>query len=171
MTARLLGAAGLCCGLVAGGSALAQSDLRIAFVNAARIVESAPQAALARNRLEEEFAPRDRDLLRMQEDVRALEDRMNEEAALASEAERRRLERELLTQRRELKRAQDEFREDLNIRRNEEFARLQRQVADVITEMAREENYDLILNEAAVIYASDRVDATEQVLLRLRREQ
>ncbi len=171
MTARLLAAAGLCCGLVAGGSALAQSDLRIAFVNAARIVESAPQAALARNRLEEEFAPRDRDLLRMQEDVRALEDRMNEEAALASEAERRRLERELLTQRRELKRAQDEFREDLNIRRNEEFARLQRQVADVITEMAREENYDLILNEAAVIYASDRVDATEQVLLRLRREQ
>jgi outer membrane protein len=81
------------------------------------------------------------------------------------------MERELLTQRRELKRAQDEFREDLNIRRNEEFAKLQRLVADVITTLAREENYDLILNEAAVIYASDRVDATEQVLTRLRQGQ
>lgn len=169
--ARAAAAVGLCWTLVGGSaSALAQSDLRIAFVNAARIVESAPQAALARNRLEEEFAPRDRELLQMQEEVRALEDRMNQEA-MAGDAERRRLERELLTQRRELKRAQDEFREDLNIRRNEEFAKLQRLVADVITQMAREENYDLILNEAAVIYASDRVDATEQVLLRLRQEQ
>jgi outer membrane protein len=157
--------------LTVAASAQAQSDLRIGFVNAARVVENAPQAALARNRLEEEFAPRDRELLKMQEDVRDLEDKMNLSVADLSDNERRRLERELLTQRREMKRAQDEFREDLNIRRNEEFAKLQRQVADVITTIAREENYDLILNEAAVIYASDRVDATEGVLTRLRQGQ
>lgn len=166
LTTTLLGAC-----LATLSTAAAQSDLRIAFVNAARVVESAPQAALARNRLEEEFAPRDRELVRMQEDVRSLEEKMNRDVAAMSETERRRMERELLTQRRELKRAQDEFREDLNIRRNEEFAKLQRLVADVITTLAREENYDLILNEAAVIYASDRVDATEQVLTRLRQGQ
>lgn len=146
-------------------------NLRIAFVNAARIVETAPQAADARKRLEDEFAPRDGDLVRMQKELRESEDRLTQETALSNDADRRIMEREILSQKRELKRAQDEFREDLNIRRNEEFAKLQRLVADVITNMARDEGFDLIVNEAAVIYASDRVDVTEMVLERLKREQ
>ena len=146
-------------------------SLRIAFVNAARIVDTAPQAAQARKRLEDEFAPRDGDLVRMQKELREAEDRLAREPTLSSDTDRRRMEREILSQRRELKRAQDEFREDLNIRRNEEFAKLQRLVADVITAMARDEGFDLIVNEAAVIYASDRVDVTEMVLQRLLREQ
>jgi outer membrane protein len=146
-------------------------SLRIAFVNAARIVDTAPQAAQARKRLEDEFAPRDGDLVRMQKELREAEDRLARERTLSSDTDRRRMEREILSQKRELKRAQDEFREDLNIRRNEEFAKLQRLVADVITAMAREEGFDLIVNEAAVIYASDRVDVTEMVLQRLLREQ
>jgi outer membrane protein len=144
-------------------------DLRIAFVNAARIVEIAPQAAEARKRLEDEFAPRDSDLVQMQEEIREAEDELARQTR-ATDSERRGMEREILTQKRELKRAQEEFREDLNIRRNEEFARLQRLVADVITTMAREEGFDLIVNEAAVIYASDRVDVTEMVLERLKSE-
>jgi len=143
--------------------------LRIAFVNAARIVEIAPQATEARKRLEDEFAPRDSDLVQMQEEIREAEDELARQTR-ATDSERRGMEREILTQKRELKRAQEEFREDLNIRRNEEFARLQRLVADVITTMAREEGFDLIVNEAAVIYASDRVDVTEMVLERLKSE-
>ena len=150
-------------------SAQENQSLRIAFVNATRIVETAPQAAAARKRLEDEFAPRDGDLVRLQKEIRDAEDRLAAQA-LASDTDRGGMEREILAQKRELKRAQDEFREDLNIRRNEEFARLQRLVAEVITTMAREEGFDLIVNEAAVIYASDRVDVTEQVLELLKKE-
>jgi len=144
-------------------------SLRIAFVNAARIVETAPQAAEARKRLEDEFAPRDGGLVQMQEEIREAEDELARQTR-ATDSERRGMEREIMAQKRELKRAQEEFREDLNIRRNEEFARLQRLVADIITTMAREEGFDLIVNEAAVIYASDRVDVTEMVLERLKNE-
>lgn len=157
------------------------SELKIAFVNATLIVDRAPQAEEARKRLEEEFAPRDRDLVRMQGDVRDAEEQLSREAitmnqadrdrSSMSEVERRKMERELLSLKRELKRAQEEFREDLNIRRNEEFAKLQSLVAEVISTIAREQQYDLILNEGAVIYASDRVDATEIVLGRLKEQQ
>ena len=66
-----------------------------------------------------------------------------------------------------MKRAQDEFREDFNIRRNEEMAKLQKLIQDAITALAQEERYDLVLNDGAVIFASEAVDITDKVLKRL----
>ncbi|MBS0601020.1 MAG: OmpH family outer membrane protein, partial [Proteobacteria bacterium] len=66
-----------------------------------------------------------------------------------------------------VKRAQDEFREDFNIRRNEEMAKLQKLIQDAITALAQEERYDLVLNDGAVIFASEAVDITDKVLKRL----
>lgn len=165
---RLVSAAALAATVfVASVPASSAQELKIGFVNAAKIVEDAPQAEDARKRIEEEFAPRDAGLVDMQDALREAEERLQGEGTGMTEDERRGLERDVLTQKRELKRAQDEFREDLNIRRNEEFAKLQRLVADVITEMAREEKFDLIVNEASVIYASDRIETTDMVLERL----
>ena len=83
--------------------------------------------------------------------------------------ERRKLEMEVRTQERDLKRLRDAFAEDLNLRRNEEFSRLQQEVGESIVAIAKQKNYDLIF-EAGVIYASERVDLTEQVLARLRQQ-
>jgi outer membrane protein len=156
--------------LLAAPVALSENSVTIAFVNAARVLESAPQATQARQRLEEEFAPRDQEIVELQTGLRELEDKLSREAASMEATERLGLERKLLTQKRELKRTQVEFEEDLNIRRNEEFTELQRLVAEVITSVAREQQFDLIVNEAAVIYASDRVDVTEIVLERLKNQ-
>ena len=109
----------------------------------------------------------DQEIVELQAKLNVLEEKLAREAATLEPTERLGLERQLLTQKRELKRAQVEFEEDLNIRRNEEFTKLQRLVANVITALAQEEQFDLIVNEAAVIYASDRVDATDAVLERL----
>ena len=140
--------------------------LRIAVVNISRLLETAPQAQTARTRLEEEFAPRDKALAEAQRTLRRLEDRLEKEGDTLGEGERRNLEREVVAQKRELRRAGDEFREDFNIRRNEELSRLQRQTYDTIVDFVKQEGYDLIL-ETGVIYASQQVDITEQVLKRL----
>lgn len=51
-------------------------DLKIGVVNAARLLDEAPQAERARKRLEEEFQPRDRAVLQAQRRVRDLEDQL-----------------------------------------------------------------------------------------------
>jgi outer membrane protein len=86
-----------------------------------------------------------------------------------SEEERRKLERDILSQKREIKRTRDEFTEDFNIRRNDELAKMQREIALSIVTLAKEKGYDLIL-ENGVIYASDRVDITNEVIARLKRD-
>lgn len=86
-----------------------------------------------------------------------------------SDDERRKLERDILGQKRETKRARDEFTEDFNIRRNEELAKMQREIALSIVSLAKEKGYDLIL-ENGVIYASERVDITNEVIARLKQD-
>jgi outer membrane protein len=148
--------------------ASAQSSLKIGFVNAAKILDQSPQAEQARKRLEKEFAPRDKALVDAQRSLRNIEDRLVKDGAVMSDAERRRLDRESRDQRRELKRAQEEFREDFNLRRNEELGKLQRLVYEAINSLAREEGFDLIVNEGAVIFASQQVDITNKVISRLK---
>ena len=150
--------------------AVAQAvELKIGFVNAAKILDKAPQAELARTRLEKEFAPRDKSLVDAQRSLRSLEEKLARDSAVMGDSERRNLERDIIAQQRELKRSQDEFREDFNIRRNEELGSLQRQVYEAIVSLAKEEQFDLIVNDGAVIYASEQVDITDQVLRRLTR--
>jgi len=146
----------------------AQAQLKIGFVNAAQILDQAPQAEAARTRLEQEFAPRDQGLVDAQRALRSLEERLARDGAVMSDAERRNLERDIIAQQRELNRSQLEFREDFNIRRNEELGKLQKRVYDIIVQLAQEQRFDLIINDGAVIYASEQVDITDQVLQRLR---
>lgn len=146
-----------------GGAYGAEAEVRVGFVNTARVLEKAPQAEAARAKLQQEFAPRDADLVARQKKAKAMEERLKRDGAVMSEEERRKLEREILGEQRELKRARDEFSEDLNIRRNEEFAKLQREVAEAIVAIAKDAGYDLIL-EAGVVYASKRVDITDDVI-------
>jgi outer membrane protein len=145
----------------------ASAEIKVGFVNVAKVLELAPQAEAARTRIEKEFAPRDRELLQQQKDVRGLEDRLVKNAAVLSEAERQRKETDIRASKRELRRAQDEFREDLNLRRSQELSKLQQTVTEVIQKLAKTEKYDLIVSDG-VIFAGDRVNMTDKILERLR---
>lgn len=154
--------------IVATPAALAQ-EVKIAAVNAVKILENSPQADAARNKIEQEFAPRDRKLVEDQRRIKELEDRLMQDGAIMSETERNNLERQIVSMRRELKRNQDEFRDDLNFRRNEEFGRIQKSILDAIQKVAIDKGYDIVLGEG-VIYASNRVDISDQVIEFLKRQ-
>lgn len=149
-------------------SALAQ-EIKIAAVNAVKILENSPQADAARNKIEQEFAPRDRKLVEDQRRIKELEDRLMQDGAIMSETERNNLERQIVSMRRELKRNQDEFRDDLNFRRNEEFGRIQKSILEAIQKVAIDKGYDIVLGEG-VIYASNKVDISDQVIEYLTRQ-
>lgn len=152
--------------LLFGLSVVEAAELKIGVVNTARVLQEAPQARSSSKNLEKEFAPRERKLLDSQKKIKEKEERLMRDSAVMSESERRKSERDLLAMKRELKRSQEEFREDLNIRRNEEFGKLQRIISRIIDELAKEKGFDLILGEN-VIYATDSIDITKQILERL----
>jgi len=149
-------------------SALAQ-EVKIGVVNAAKVLEEAPQMEAARKSLEKEFAPRDQHLVELQKTVRNMEEKLGRDGDIMSEAEQRNMERDIRNRKRELKRLQDEFNEDLNLKRNEAFDRIRRKVLEVVNVIGKKENFDLIVNDG-VLYASDRIDITNAVIKQLKSE-
>lgn len=151
--------------MTAPATGLAQ-ELKVGYVNAVKVIEEAPQGQDALKKLEAEFGPRDKKLVAMQARVKQLEDELEKNGLLMKEADRRSKEHEIVLLKRDVRRATQEFREDYNLRRNEELGKLQKMVYNAIVEIAKQENYDLILHEGT-IYASKKVDLTDRVLLKL----
>lgn len=147
-----------------------EKPLRIGVVNAARLLDESPQAKEALKRLEDEFKPRDQGLVDTQREIRELEDRLAGQATELSDSERRRLEYDLRSRQRDLKRTEEELRQDYNFRRNDELRKLQQVIYEAIVALAKAENFDLILNQDAVIFAGERVDITDKVLRQLQQE-
>jgi len=147
-------------------SSVQAAEVKVGFVNVARILEKAPQAEKAKIALEKEFSPRNKRLLASQKVIKKLDEKLARDAKLMSEAEARRLQRDVLEKKRALKRDQEEFREDFNLRRNEELAKLQRLVFEAIKGLSETEKFDLVLHDG-VVYASSAVDITAKVQQRL----
>ena len=148
-------------------SRVALADAKIGFVDTVKLMEAAPQAKSAQSKIESEFAPREKELVALQREIKKLEDDLTREGAVMSESERNKLERKILAKRRDMKRSQDEFRDDLNIRRNEVLAKLQKDIYSAVVSLAKEEKFDLILCQG-VVYSSDKIDITDSVLKKLK---
>ncbi len=142
------------------------AELKIGFVNVAKVLEKAPQAEKAKKRLEQEFSPRDKHLVAQGKEIKKLEEKLSRDASVMGESERRKLERDIIGKKREAKRSQQEFSEDFNLRRNEELGKLQRRIIEAIRALAKDEKFDLLLTEG-VIFASPQIDVTEQVQKKL----
>ncbi len=155
-------------GMLAISSAAVLAETKIGFVDTVKLLESAPQAKSAQSKIESEFAPREKELVAMQREIKKLEDDLSRDGAVMSESERTKQERNVLSKRRDLKRSQDEFRDDLNIRRNEVLAKLQKDMFQAVVSLAKEQNFDLILSQG-VVYSSDKVDITDSVLKKLQK--
>lgn len=145
----------------------ASAEIKVGVVNAAAVMEQSPQKSRALSRLEKEFSSRSKSLESKVRALRAKQEKLVKDGAIYSADERKNKERELVSEQREIKRLQDEYSEDLSIRRNEELRKLEQDISQTIVEIAKGEGYDLVLFQG-VIFASDKVDITEQVLNKLK---
>jgi len=149
--------------------ARAEASLKIGYVNPGRVSDEAPQADAAREQLQEEFAPRDEEILSMQDSLRVLEDRLAERRLSLGQDEQEELQQQIVVQRRQIQRQQEAFREDFNMRRNEALGDLQRRILRVVAQFAEEQGFDLVVSDG-VVYASDPVNITDRIIQRLQRQ-
>jgi outer membrane protein len=163
---RLLAAAVLAVVAFGANVANAQGALKIGVINVGRLLEQSPQAESVTRKLQDEFAPRQRDIQAMQQKLQQQQDTFQKDSAVMGEEERLNLERQIRDGQRDLQRTQNEYLEDLNVRRNEEVGKLQREVLTRVQDYARAQKFDLVLADA--IFVSTAIDITDQVLAMLK---
>ena len=137
-------------------------EMKIGFVNTERVFREAAPAKRAQQKLEREFAKRNEELTKIEKQGRDLQTELERENVTIPEAQRREKERQLADISRNFQRLQREIREDLNLRRNEELASVQERATRAINQIAEQEKFDLIIQEA--VFASGRIDITDKVI-------
>jgi outer membrane protein len=158
-------AAALACAAHAQAPATAT---HIGYVDMKRLLDSAPQVIAGRQKLEHEFAARDTTLQADEKHLAELRERQTSSGSTLPKANAESLQREIDALDRSIKRTRDAMRADLKTRSDQELDRSWREINDAVVKFAREQGYDLIV-PSPVVYASPKVDITEQILDRLRR--
>jgi outer membrane protein len=155
-----------CLAIVLGGLTLAApvqaQDFRVGFVNTDRIFREANTAKAAQVKLEQEFARREKELNDMGTALKAASERFEREAPTLAESQRGQRQKALIDQDREFQRKRREFQEDLNARKNEELQQVLDRANRVVKQVAEQEKYDLILQEA--VYINPKHDITDKVI-------
>jgi outer membrane protein len=135
---------------------------KFGFVNTERILREAVPAQRAQKKIEAEFKKRDEELAKIAGDLKKMQEEMEKNSVTMNETQRRNKERDFGELNRDFQRKQREFREDLNQRRNEELAQVVQQANGVIRQIAEQEKFDIIFQDA--VFASPRIDITEKVI-------
>ena len=149
--------------VLCGWAVLASAQTpKIGFVNTERVFREAAPAKRAQQKLEREFAARNTELAKLEKQGRDLQGELERDNVTMSDAVRREKERQLADASRNFQRLQRELREDLNQRRNEALAGVQESATRVINQIAEQERFDLILQEA--VFASGKIDITDKVI-------
>jgi outer membrane protein len=149
-------------GLAFGAQVVRADDFRVGFVNTDRIFREANSAKQAQAKLEQEFAKREKDLNDMGTALKAASDKFEREAPTLTEAQRSQRQKALIDQDRDFQRKRREFQEDLNARKNEELQQVLDRANRVVKQVAEQEKYDLILQEA--VYINPKYDITDKVI-------
>ena len=143
-------------------SQVVAQEFRVGFVNTDRIFREANTAKAAQAKLEQEFSRREKELNDMGTALKSASDKFEREAPTLSESQRGQRQKGLIDQDREFQRKRREFQEDLNARKNEELQAVLDRANRVVKQVAEQEKYDLILQEA--VYINPKHDITDKVI-------
>lgn len=137
-------------------------EFRAGFVNTDRLFREASAAKAAQAKLEQEFAKREKELVDMGNSLKTASEKFEREAPTMAESQRTTRQRQLTEQDRDFQRKRREFQEDLNARKNEELSQVLERANRVVKQVAEQEKYDVILQEA--VYINPKYDITDKVL-------
>ncbi|MCG5030912.1 OmpH family outer membrane protein [Mesosutterella sp. OilRF-GAM-744-9] len=158
-------AAAACAAIALAGSApafAAETAQKIGVVSLDRVLHESAPAKAAADKLQKEFARRKAEIDKMSADFKAKAQDFQKNGPTLTQSQRINEQRDLAEAERALSRAQREFREERGQRENEEIQIVIARANQVIQDLARRENYDLIFQDA--VYASPRADITDKVL-------
>jgi outer membrane protein len=144
------------------GAAAGQETYKIGVLHIERVLQQSEPAKAAQARIERDFKPRDADLVKREQDLQARQAQYEKERASLTAEARTERERDLETRTRDVQRQRQQFAEDLRARQFEELDKLKERMDQVLTKLAKDQNYDLILQDA--LYVGKTVDITDEVI-------
>lgn len=143
-------------------------DLKIGVVNMNRLNE-APQVEAINKILQERFSkPRD-ELKKMHDELQDEEKEIKRNELLMTESKLKKSKENLIAKIKEFREREAKLASEIQAVQNQELAVFRDVVRNVLTDMAKTDNYDLILSDG-IMYVNPKHDITDKILDRLKKE-
>ncbi len=152
-------------------------EAKIGVVDMNKLLQESPQVQDMQAAIEEEFAPRVRDISAKESAFNASRDQLNKDNLALSTDERQSATLKLTADQRELEYLAQSFQQDRNSRSQIELNKIFREIIDIIKKYGRDNGYDLIINEGRIdqntllsggtFYTGASVDITNDVAILL----
>jgi outer membrane protein len=159
-------AAVIAAALAQSATAVAQ-DLKIGYINAARIEKESVSGRRASEALKKEFESRNQQVVETQKRITAAQERFEKERGGLSAADAQARTRELTEMMRQSDQMVLRLGEEFEQRKNELGARMFEDIMAAIKVVADAGKFDLVVQEAA--YARTSIDITDQVMKEMAR--
>ena len=150
-------------GFLLANSAMA-ADQKIAVVNFQEVMGKIPQTAVVMKSLEEEFKDDNAVIAQLQQDFKYLQEKKKRDGSLMSAKEIAELDEKLTTLYQELQTKGKAFQQEIGVRKNEETNKIVALVRQAIDNIAAKGDYDLVLEQSAVVYAKPDATITAEVV-------
>ncbi|HEY3348744.1 MAG TPA: OmpH family outer membrane protein [Thermoanaerobaculia bacterium] len=145
----------------------AASGSKIGVIEVQRIVQESAIGKESLARVQKLQQSKQEELTRRQKELRDLETKIQDQGKALSEDAMEKLQKEYQAKAVELKRFQDDAQKELEETQRKELGDLEKRIMPVITEVAREQGYQLVFNKfnSGLLFADDKsVDLTDAVI-------
>ncbi len=150
-------------GFLLANSAMA-ADQKIAVVNFQEVMGKIPQTAVVMKSLEEEFKDEKAVLAQLEQDIKYLQEKKKRDGSLMSAKEIADLDEKMGSLFQDYQTKGKAFQQDTGARKNEETNKIIALVRQAIDNIAAKGDYDLVLEQSAVVYAKPDSTITAEVV-------
>ena len=146
----------------------APSPAKVAVIDVQQLVQDSAagkEAMVRMKKLQDDKVAQGK---KMSDELDALQKQLNAQRSTLTDAKIAELQKEIEDKQIALRRFQDDSQQSLNEAQQKEYSELEKQIMPIITEIGKEMSLDLIFNkyQSGLLYASNQVDITDQVLRR-----
>jgi outer membrane protein len=143
------------------------AEIKVGVIDLRRAVFTSDDAAEFTEKLQEQFKDEEEAIRKIQEEARAMRERLETDGAMMNDTERGKAAREFEGKVREFNQLRQQLDQAVNQQRAQFLQKAQPEIDKALQSILDERDLDLILPREAVVYAKPEMDLTEELTERL----
>ncbi|MEE8398104.1 MAG: OmpH family outer membrane protein [Desulfobacterales bacterium] len=151
-------------------SANAAEVNRIGVLDFQRIIETSEAGKLAQTKIKSKGETMQAALMERNKEIEELRKRLEREALVMDQAMREEKQRDYRIKVNDLKALEKKYQEDMRSLQSRIVGRLRKEVFRLAEKMGKEGGYTVILDKGTIIYSTDAIDITDQIIPLIKEE-
>jgi len=152
--------------LILGGVNYAAAEVKVGYIDLQKVLNVSNSGKAAKEKIAKKVKEYEVQIGAQQKELKAAKDELEKQALLLSDEARSQKERDYQQKLKELQRFTKDIREELRMKDNDFTHKILDEIVKIVGKIGEEKGYTVIFekNESSLIYASEKIDLTDQVI-------